>query len=128
MKLEVAEENQDFFKTILEEAEKGNISHCAEIIDIDTEGKKNLLEVLRTILDKVSPLNEEEINEHLEALLEMVVVWLEEPDSERAIKTFQSVNDRGVPLHLLDKFINDHFGEIFGHNEASKENAYNTQG
>ncbi len=43
LKLEAAEENQDFFKTILEEAEKGNISHCAEIIDIDTEGKKNPL-------------------------------------------------------------------------------------
>ncbi|WP_441712393.1 HNH endonuclease family protein [Helicobacter pylori] len=59
---------------------------------------------------------------------------LEEPDPGRAIRTFQSVNDRGVPLLLLDKlkslliyysntfcdgkmgldqFINDHFGEIF---------------
>ncbi len=59
---------------------------------------------------------------------------LEEPDPGRAIRTFQSVNDRGVSLLLLDKlkslliyysntfcdgkrgldqFINDHFGEIF---------------
>lgn len=59
---------------------------------------------------------------------------LEESDPGRAIRTFQSVNDRGVPLLLLDKlkslliyysntfcdgkrgldqFINDHFGEIF---------------
>ncbi|UOS36731.1 HNH endonuclease family protein [Helicobacter pylori] len=58
----------------------------------------------------------------------------EEPDPGRAIRTFQSVNDRDVPLLLLDKlkslliyysntfcdgkmgldqFINDHFGEIF---------------
>ncbi len=58
----------------------------------------------------------------------------EEPDPGRAIRTFQSVNDRGVPLLLLDKlkslliyysntfcdgkmgldqFISDHFGEIF---------------
>ncbi len=64
----------------------------------------------------------------------MVLMRLEEPDPRRAIKTFQSVNDRGVPLLLLDKlkslliyysntfcdgkmgldqFINDHFGEIF---------------
>lgn len=64
----------------------------------------------------------------------MVLMWLEEPDPGRAIRTFQSVNDRGVPLLLLDKlkslliyysntfcngkmgldqFINDHFGEIF---------------
>ncbi|GAA8017071.1 hypothetical protein JP0557_02670 [Helicobacter pylori] len=85
-------------------------------------------------MDKVSKLNEEEVNERLEALLEMVLMRFEEPDPGRAIRTFQSVNDRGVPLLLLDKlkslliyysntfcdgkmgldqFINDHFGEIF---------------
>ncbi len=85
-------------------------------------------------MDKVSKLNEEEVNERLEALLEMVLMRLEEPDPGRAIRTFQSMNDRGVSLLLLDKlkslliyysntfcdgkrgldqFINDHFGEIF---------------
>ncbi|GAA7343155.1 hypothetical protein MLS210_05930 [Helicobacter pylori] len=85
-------------------------------------------------MDKVSKLNKEEVNERLEVLLEMVLMRLEEPDPGRAIRTFQSVNDRGVPLLLLDKlkslliyysntfcdgkmgldqFINDHFGEIF---------------
>ncbi len=85
-------------------------------------------------MDKVSKLNKEEANERLEALLEMVLMRLEEPDPGRAIRTFQSVNDRGVPLLLLDKlkslliyysntfcdgkrgldqFINDHFGEVF---------------
>lgn len=89
---------------------------------------------MKAILDKVSKLNKEEANEHLEALLKMVLMRLEEPDPGRAIRTFQSVNDRGVPLLLLDKlkslliyysntfcdgkrgldqFINDHFGEIF---------------
>nr|WP_240642725.1 HNH endonuclease family protein [Helicobacter pylori] len=113
-------------------AEKGNISHCEK--DADTEGKQNLFEVLKAILDKVSKLSEEGVNERLEALLEMVLMRLEEPDPGRAIRTFQSVNDRGVPLLLLDKlkslliyysntfcdgkrgldqFINDHFGEIF---------------
>ncbi|GAA8729466.1 DUF262 domain-containing protein [Helicobacter pylori] len=116
----------------MEAAEKGNISHCEK--DADTEGKQNLFEVLKTILDKVSKLNKEEVNERLEALLEMVLMRFEEPDPGRAIRTFQSVNDRGVPLLLLDKlkslliyysntfcdgkmgldqFINDHFGEIF---------------
>lgn len=116
----------------MEAAEKGNISHCEK--DADTEGKQNLFEVLKAILDKVSKLNKEEVNERLEALLEMVLMRLEEPDPRRAIRTFQSVNDRGVPLLLLDKlkslliyysntfcdgkmgldqFINDHFGEIF---------------
>ncbi|GAA8843043.1 DUF262 domain-containing protein [Helicobacter pylori] len=132
LKLEVAPQNQSFFKALLEAAEKGNISHCEK--DADTEGKQNLFEVLKAILDKVSKLNEEEVNERLEALLEMVLMRLEEPDPGRAIRTFQSVNDRGVPLLLLDKlkslliyysntfcdgkmgldqFINDHFGEIF---------------
>lgn len=61
-------------------------------------------------------------------------MWLEETDSGCAIRTFQSVNDRGVPLFLLDKLkallilysnkysddngvldneINKRFGEIF---------------
>ncbi|GAA7149346.1 DUF262 domain-containing protein [Helicobacter pylori] len=132
LKLEVAPQNQSFFKALLEAAEKGNISHCEK--DADTEGKQNLFEVLKAILDKVSKLNEEEVNERLEALLEMVLMRFEEPDPGRAIRTFQSVNDRGVPLLLLDKlkslliyysntfcdgkmgldqFINDHFGEIF---------------
>ncbi|GHR05600.1 hypothetical protein VN0434_02550 [Helicobacter pylori] len=132
LKLEVAPQNQSFFKALLEAAEKGNISHCEK--DADTEGKQNLFEVLEAILDKVSKLNKEEVNERLEALLEMVLMQLEEPDLGRAIRTFQSVNDRGVPLLLLDKlkslliyysntfcdgkrgldqFINDHFGEIF---------------
>ncbi|GAA9614068.1 DUF262 domain-containing protein [Helicobacter pylori] len=116
----------------MEAAEKGNISHCEK--DADTEGKQNLFEVLKAILDKVSKLNKEEVNERLETLLEMVLMRLEEPDPRRAIRTFQSVNDRGVSLLLLDKlkslliyysntfcdgkrgldqFINDHFGEIF---------------
>ncbi len=132
LKLEVAPQNQSFFKAILEAAEKGNISHCEK--DADTEGKQNLFEILKAILDKVSKLNKEEVNERLEALLEMVLMRLEEPDPGRAIRTFQSVNDRGAPLLLLDKlkslliyysntfcdgkrgldqFINDHFGEIF---------------
>ncbi len=116
----------------MEAAEKGNISHCEK--DADTEGKQNLFEILKAILDKVSKLNKEEVNDRLEMLLEMVLMRLEEPDPGRAIRTFQSVNDRGVPLLLLDKlkslliyysntfcdgkrgldqFINDHFGEIF---------------
>ncbi len=132
LKLEVASQNQSFFKALLEAAEKGNISHCEK--DADTEGKQNLFEVLKAILDKVSKLNKEEVNERLETLLEMVLMRFEEPDPGRAIRTFQSVNDRGVPLLLLDKlkslliyysntfcdgkmgldqFINDHFGEIF---------------
>ncbi len=35
LKLEVAPQNQSFFKTLLEAAEKGDISHCEK--DADTE-------------------------------------------------------------------------------------------
>ncbi len=45
LKLEVAPQNQSFFKTLLEAAEKENISHCEK--DADTEGKQNLFEVLK---------------------------------------------------------------------------------
>ncbi|GAA7298977.1 hypothetical protein ID0563_00310 [Helicobacter pylori] len=102
LKLEVAPQNQSFFKALLEEAaEKGNISHCEK--DADTEGEQNLFEVLKAILDKVNKLNKEEVNDRLEALLEMVLMRFEESDPGRAIRTFQSMNDRGVPLLLLDK-------------------------
>ncbi|GAA8100951.1 DUF262 domain-containing protein [Helicobacter pylori] len=131
LKLEVAPQNQSFFKTLLEAAEKGNISQKKMQTP---KGKQNLFEVLKAILDKVSKLSEEGVNERLETLLEMVLMRLEEPNPGRAIRTFQSVNDRGVSLLLLDKlkslliyysntfcdgkrgldqFINDHFGEIF---------------
>ncbi len=62
----------------------------------------------------------------------MVLMWLEEKDSGRAIRMFQTVNDRGMPLLILDKLksllilysnkycegkldetINERFGEIF---------------
>ncbi len=30
-------------------------------------------------------------------------MWLEEQDSGKAIRMFQTVNDRGIPLLILDK-------------------------
>ncbi|GAA7198682.1 hypothetical protein ID0445_00820 [Helicobacter pylori] len=53
LKLEVSPQNQSFFKTLLEAAKKGDISHCEK--DADTEGKQNLFKVLKAILDKVNP-------------------------------------------------------------------------
>lgn len=69
---------------------------------------------------------------YIESLKAMILMWLEEPNSGRAIRTFQSVNDRGVPLNLPDKLkslliyysncyckgdldekINNDFGDIF---------------
>ncbi len=131
LKLEVAPKKPKLLQNALGSGRKGEYQPEK---DADTEGKQNLFKVLKAILDKVSKLSEEGVNERLETLLKMVLMRLEEPDPGRAIRTFQSVNDRGVPLLLLDKlkslliyysntfcdgkrgldqFINDHFGEIF---------------
>lgn len=39
---------------------------------------------MKAILDKVSKLSEEGVNERLEALLEMVLMRLEEPDPKKS--------------------------------------------
>ncbi|GAA7868461.1 hypothetical protein HpBT032_12040 [Helicobacter pylori] len=54
------------------------------------KGKQNLFEVLKAILDKVSKLNEEEVNERLEALLEMVLMRFEEPVLEESSEPFRA--------------------------------------
>lgn len=102
LKLEVAPQNQIFFAELLAQAEqeKENIQLKDKA---DTQGKKNLYEVFQTILDKVAKLNSSEVEKYIDSLKAMILMWLEEPNSGRAIRTFQSVNDRGVPLNLLDK-------------------------
>lgn len=88
LRLEVAPQNQSFFKTLLEAAEIGEISHCEK--DANTEGKQNLFEVLKAILDKVSKLNKGEANERLEALLEMVLMRRR----ARSWKSYQNLSER----------------------------------
>ncbi|WP_246058988.1 hypothetical protein [Campylobacter troglodytis] len=77
-------------------------------------------------------LDSDRAKELLNVLDKMILMWLEEKDSGRAIRMFQTVNDRGMPLLLLDKLkallilysnkhcggvldaaINDRFGVIF---------------
>lgn len=130
LKLEVAPQNQQFFEKLLKQAEKG---HNTELKgEADTQGKKNLYEVFQSILDKVANFDSNKAKVYIESLKAMILMWLEEPNSGRAIRTFQSVNDRGVPLNLLDKLkslliyysnryckgvldekINNDFGDIF---------------
>lgn len=100
--LKLQTQNQDFFKELLEAVSDQNV--IPEMKEkANTQGKQNLYEVYGAILDSVFSVEEGEIETYLETLLSMVLMWLEEPDSGRAIRTFQSVNDRGVPLKLLDK-------------------------
>lgn len=132
-RLQTAPINQEFFKKILTQANEGRCN-----IDLEKEaktgGQERLYEVFKRIWDYVGELDSKDAKEYLSVLNKMVLMWLEESNSGRAIRTFQSVNDRGVPLLLLDKLksllilysnkysndngvldntINERFGEIF---------------
>ncbi len=130
-RLQLTERNKEFFKKILEEAQKGVWNPTLEN-EAQTEGQRKMCEVLKSILDHTSNLDKEGAKTLLNTLDDMVLMWLEEKDSGRAIRVFQSVNDRGVPLLILDKLkallilysnkycngeldevINQRFGEIF---------------
>ena len=133
LRLQVAPANQEFFKALLTQAD--NNKRNTSLKDrIETDGQKRLYEVFEAIWDRVCELESTQAKEYLSVLDKMVLMWLEEKDSGRAIRTFQSVNDRGVPLLLLDKLkallilysnkysddngvldntINERFGEIF---------------
>lgn len=101
-KIELIPKNQAFLKECLEESKKNHLSKELKN-KADTQGKENIYEVCSAILDEVSKLLPNEVEKYIDTLLSMLLMWLEEPNSGRAIRTFQSVNDRGVPLKLLDK-------------------------
>lgn len=133
LRLQVIPTNQGFFEELLAQAD--NNKRDTSLKDrIETDGQKRLYEVFEAIWDRVRELESTQAKEYLSVLDKMVLMWLEEADSGRAIRTFQSVNDRGVPLLLLDKLkallilysnkysndngtldneINERFGEIF---------------
>lgn len=133
LRLQTAPANQKFFKALLTQAD--NNKRDTSLKDrIETDGQKRLYEVFEAIWDYVRELESTQAKEYLSVLDKMVLMWLEEKDTGRAIRTFQSVNDRGVGLLLLDKLkallilysnkysndngaldneINERFGEIF---------------
>ena len=129
-RLQVIEKNQDFFTKLLGYA---GSSHIPEELQkqAHTKGQKNLCEVFKKILSSVN-LPQDEINLYIDTLLSMQLIVFKESNAGQAIRTFQSVNDRGVPLKTFDKLkslliyysnrycdarlddkINDLFGEIF---------------
>lgn len=139
LRLKLISQNKEFFKKILSHAEEPKIPDAVEK-EAKTEGQNNLCEVFNTILAKTASLSQQEAQDCLNTLHKMVMMLLEEKDSGRAIRTFQSVNDRGVPLSILDKLkallilysnkycqgkldekINERFGEIFRISAAIKE-------
>ena len=135
-RLQVIEKNQDFFTKLLGYAGSSHIP--AELQkQAHTKGQKNLCEVFNAILKKVNSLQGDDIkgdkiNLYIDTLLAMQLIVFKESNAGQAIRTFQSVNDRGVPLKTFDKLkslliyysnrycdarlddkINDLFGEIF---------------
>lgn len=129
-RFQVIEKNQDFFTKLLGYAGSSHIP--AELQkQAHTKGQKNLCEVFNAILSSVN-LPQDEINLYIDTLLSMQLIVFKESNAGQAIRTFQSVNDRGVPLKTFDKLkslliyysnrycdarlddkINDLFGEIF---------------
>lgn len=130
LRLQVIEKNQDFFTKLLGYA---GSSHIPQELrkQAHTKGQGNLCEVFNAILSSVN-LPQDEINLYIDTLLAMQLIVFKESNAGQAIRTFQSVNDRGVPLKTFDKLkslliyysnrycdarlddkVNDLFGEIF---------------
>ena len=131
--LQVAPKNKEFFCKLIEKIGKGSIDSEFEK-QCKTKAQLNLFEVTKTILDKIGSIgkDQEKIEAYLNTLDRMIILELEEKDSSKAIRLFQTVNDRGVKLEILDKLkallilysnkycegvldekINERFGKLF---------------
>lgn len=101
-RLQVTKQNSDFFAKLLKQADNKKIDDSLEKEAI-TSGQKKLYEVFKEIWAKIGNFTHEEASSYLSVLDNMVLMKLEEKNAGRAIRMFQTVNDRGVPLSLLDK-------------------------
>lgn len=130
-RLLVIENNREFFASILRQIDSQKRDSTLEK-QTKTQGHRQFFEVFSTIWDYTENIDVKEAQELLSTLDKMTLMWLEEKNSGRAIRMFQTVNDRGVPLLILDKLkalfilysnkycngelddkINERFGEIF---------------
>ncbi len=131
LRLLVIENNREFFASILKQIKNQEKDSTLEK-QVKTQGHKQFFKVFSTIWDYTENIDSQEAQELLSTLDTMTLMWLEEKNSGRAIRMFQTVNDRGVPLLILDKLkallilysnkycngelddtINERFGEIF---------------
>lgn len=127
----VIENNREFFASILKQIKNQEKDSTLEK-QAKTQGHKQFFKVFSTIWNHTENIDSQEAQELLSTLDTMTLMWLEEKNSGRAIRMFQTVNDRGVPLLILDKLkallilysnkycngelddtINERFGEIF---------------
>ncbi|MDO8777984.1 MAG: DUF262 domain-containing HNH endonuclease family protein [Burkholderiaceae bacterium] len=88
--------NEEFFRQLL------NDQNPVE----DTDGQERLLKAHSWIRQRVLALMQKggqaRIHEWLQCLSQLEVLEFIEPDEGKAIRMFQSVNDRGVPLAKMD--------------------------
>lgn len=127
----VSDVNKLYFSELLKQAKNGKIDINLEN-RAKTQGQQKLYKVFKAIYNRTVDLTPDRASELLKVIGNMYIMWLEEQNSGRAIRMFQTVNDRGVPLLILDKLksllilysnkycegrldeiINERFGEIF---------------
>lgn len=120
-----------FFNEVLEQAENKKMNIELEN-KAQTQGQLKLYKVFEEIWSHVANLKSDKALKLFNIIGNMSIMWLEEQDSGKAIRMFQTVNDRGVPLLILDKLksllilysnkycngkldevINERFGKIF---------------
>ena len=130
-RLQVAKQNLEFFFKLIKQADNKKLDEGLEKEAI-TIGQKKLYKVFKEIWAKIDNFLDEQAKNYLTVLDNMILMSLEEKNAGRAIRMFQTVNDRGVPLSLFDKLksllmlysnkfcneelddkINNIFGEIF---------------
>lgn len=126
LKLKVMGANQRFFDDLINDREP----------EPDSAGQIRLLDAYRWIrsrIDKLKQEGEKVVEVWLSSITNLQVLEFIEPDEGKAIRMFQSVNDRGVPLskmdiakslliynsnrfikdETLDQYIAERFGEAF---------------
>ncbi|ECL9273470.1 DUF262 domain-containing protein [Campylobacter jejuni] len=130
-RLQVQDENKFFFNEVLKQAENNKINIELEN-KAQTQGQQKLYKVFKAIWSYVASLESDKALKLFNIIGNMSIMWLEEQDSGKAIRMFQTVNDRGIPLLILDKLksllilysnkyckgeldevINERFGKIF---------------
>lgn len=136
-KLNLLGDNEQFFRDLL----NGNTVHPT------SDGQERLLTAYRWIQQRVNVLaktgGQDTIKQWLNCISQMEVLEFIEPNEGKAIRMFQSVNDRGVPLarmdivksllvyysnRYLDAKLDDHiakqFGKAFRHFSKIKQLAH----
>lgn len=95
-KFRVLGNNEAFFRDLLDEKNP----------EPDSDGQERMLKAYRWIRQRVAALvnkgGQELIKQWLLCISQMEVLQFIEPNEGKAIRMFQSVNDRGVPLAKMD--------------------------